>query len=485
VNLQTIVDALDQSGLLVETPAALPQISGVAEDSRKVSSGTLFCAIRGTAQDGHQYVEDARRRGASAAIVVHKVDPELPQIVVNDSRLAAAIAAREWYGNPSVHMRLIGVTGTNGKSTTVSILRHLLNRDGTGASIGTLGAFDGSGARLAGYGSLTTPGAVEFQAVLADLRYGGVTDVALEASSHGLHQRRLDAVSFRAGVYTNLTHEHLDYHRDLESYAAAKMRLSQLLVSGGIEVVNADDPTWRKLPRRTSLRRIFYGRGPDAEVRVIREELGASGAECVFLFGNAEHRVTVPLIGEYNVTNAVAAAAAVWGLGMDPSEIALRLATSPQVPGRMEVLAAGAFTVLRDYAHTPDGFERAIRAVRDITPGRLTVLFGCGGDRDRSKRPEMGRIAAAGSDLVVIAMDNPRTEDPELILNDIERGLGNAPHLRITDREAAIGQAISLLRDGDCLLLLGKGHETYQIVGEEKLPFDEPSIVRAAVARLQ
>ncbi len=484
MTLEKIVSALRDAGLLLEAPAVQLTITGLVEDSRRVTAGNLFCAIEGTAQDGHRYLADAKGRGASAALVAHRADSELPQVVVKDSRLAAGIAAREWFGHPSDHMRLIGVTGTNGKSTTVSIIRHLLNAGGTAASLGTLGAFDGRGNRLDGYGSLTTPGAIEFHAVLADLRERGVTVVALEASSHGLHQHRLDAVRFDAGVYTNLTHEHLDYHSDLQAYAAAKMRLSQLLGPGGIEVVNADDPVWRGLPHLPSARRITYGRHADAEVRAIREELGASGAQCVFVFGGAEVEVKIPLIGEYNVTNALAATAAAWGTGLETGEIARRLANTPQVRGRMEVLAAREFTVLRDYAHTPDGFERAIRAVRDITPGKLTVLFGCGGDRDRNKRPEMGRIAAAGSDLVVIAMDNPRTEDPERILDDIEAGIGNAPHRRILDREDAIHQAISWLKPGDCLLLLGKGHETYQIVGAEKLPFDEPSIVRVAVARL-
>jgi UDP-N-acetylmuramoyl-L-alanyl-D-glutamate--2,6-diaminopimelate ligase len=483
VKIDVVIDALRRADVLVGAPESTgSDLTGVVEDSRQVQPGNLFCAIEGSIQDGHAYLADAEALGAGAALVVRRAALKMPQVIVSDSRVAAGVAAREWYGRPGEQLELFAVTGTNGKSTTVAILRHLLNGDQAAASLGTLGAVDGLGARLEGYGPLTTPGPVEFQAVLADLRARGVARVALEASSHGLDQRRLEAVRFKVGVYTNLTHEHLDYHGSLERYAAAKMQLSRLLQADGVEVVNVDDPVWRGMARHETVRRIYYGRGQEAEVRVIRERLTAAGADTVFSFAGEEHSVAIPLLGEYNVTNAAAAAAAAWSVGTHPEEICLRMADVPQVPGRMERLAKCEFNVLRDYAHTPDGFERAIRAVKEITPGRLIVLFGCGGDRDREKRPEMGRIAAAGSDLVVIAMDNPRTEDPEAILDDIAVGIGTADHLRILDREEAIRHAVSLLETGDCLLLLGKGHETYQIVGAEKLPFDEPSIVRSAVA---
>ncbi len=480
-DLAAIVAALDAAGLLAAPFTDPVRITGVTEDSRKVEAGTLFCAIDGTATDGHAFLGDASESGATAALVTRRVDTSLPQVVVRESRLAAGVAAREFYGNPADRMTLIGVTGTNGKSTTVSIIRHLLNTDRSASSLGTLGAIDGSGEPVSGYGSLTTPGPVEFQAVLAELRARGATHVACEASSHGLDQGRLHSATFGAAVYTNLTHEHLDYHHDLESYAAAKMKLSGLVAPGGIEVVNADDPTWEALPQRGDLRRSSYGRARDAQVRAISERSTDSGTSCTFCFGNEEHRVELPLLGDYNVANALAAAAAVWGVGVDPALVAERLSDVPQVPGRMERLWSGGFTVLRDYAHTPDGFERAIATIKSITPGRLVVLFGCGGDRDRDKRPVMASITAKFADLVVITDDNPRTEDPKQILDDVEQGLGQAERLRIPDREQGIHQAVSLLQPGDCLLLLGKGHETYQIYGTEKMPFDERSIVRTAV----
>ena len=479
--LATIVTALDGRGLLAAPFTDSLQITGVTEDSRKVEAGTLFCAIDGTATDGHAFLGDAADQGAAAALVTRPVHALLPQVVVRESRLAAGVAAREFYDNPASGMTLIGVTGTNGKSTTVSIIRHLLNTGQSASSLGTLGAIDGSGETLSGYVSLTTPGPVEFQAVLAELRARGVTHVACEASSHGLDQGRLHSATFAAAVYTNLTHEHLDYHHDLESYAAAKMKLSALVAPGGVEVVNADDATWDALPERGDIRRSRYGRAQDADVRAVRERSIDSGTSCTFCFGNEEHRVELPLLGDYNVANALAAAAVVWGLGVDPALVVARLSDVPQVSGRMEQLWSGGFTVLRDYAHTPDGFERAIATIKSITPGRLVVLFGCGGDRDRDKRAVMASITARLADLVVITDDNPRTEDPKQILDDIEKGLGQVERLRIPDREKGIHQAVYLLQPGDCLLLLGKGHETYQIYGTEKMPFDERAIVQTAV----
>jgi UDP-N-acetylmuramyl-tripeptide synthetase len=307
----------------------------------------------------------------------------------------------------------------------------------------------------------------------------------MEASSHGLDQGRLDAATFKAAVYTNLTHEHLDYHSNLDAYAAAKKKLSDLLYEDGVEIVNADDPVWAQLERRDGVTRLFYGRTSSADVVCVSEILTASGSESRFRFGDQEHMVKLPLLGEFNVSNALAAAATAWGVGEDPTAIASRLGNVPKVPGRMEVLASREFTVLRDYAHTPDGFQRAIRTIKAVTQGRLVVLFGVGGDRDREKRPIMGRIAAVESDLVVLTEDNPRTEDPESTIDDIEAGMGNTEHLRIRDREKGIRTAISLLEAGDCLLLLGKGHETYQHIGAEKLPFDERAIVESALRELK
>jgi len=327
-------------------------------------------------------------------------------------------------------------------------------------------------------GSLTTPGAIDLQATLAALRDRGAGFVAMEASSHSLDQGRLDGLTFAAAVYTNLTRDHLDYHGTMEAYLSAKLRLSTYLSLDGVEVVNRDDEAWRALPERAG--RITFGSGPDADVRASELHLDAGGSTfCLTTpWGTADIRL--PLLGDFNVSNALAAAACALGLELPLDEVVARLAAAPQVPGRMERISDLPCTVLRDYAHTPDALERALATLRPLVRGRLIVVFGCGGDRDKGKRPIMGRIAALGSDLAIATSDNPRTEDPGAIIDDIEQGMGAAPHRRIVDRLAAIHAALEEGRPGDTILLAGKGHETYQVLGTEKVPFDEREIVRAA-----
>lgn len=478
-----ILAALRAAGQLVNAPTQVPEIRGVVDDSRQVEPGSLFCAIEGTMTDGHRFLGDAARRGAAAALVTRPTDAAPTQIVVRDGRAAAAIAAREWFGRPGERLRLIGVTGTNGKSTTVALTRHLLNGDGRVGSLGTLGAVDGTGALLPEFQSLTTPGAVELQRALAALAARGVRGVVMEASSHALDQRRLETLTLAGAVYTNLTHDHLDYHETEEAYFAAKAKLSSYLTAGGVEVVNADDPAWTALPILHGVRRISYGWERGGDVRASGVEVGDRGTGLTLDLAGESVDVRLPLLGAFNVHNALAAAAMAWALDVAPGEIGARLANAPQVPGRMERLAKGDFLVVRDYAHTPDALERAIQALRPLTAGRLIVLFGAGGDRDRRKRPLMGTIAARGADVAIVTSDNPRTEDPERIIDDIERGMGEGGHLRITERRAAIEQAVSMLRSGDALLLAGKGHETYQVIGTDRLPFDEREIVRTALGQ--
>jgi UDP-N-acetylmuramoyl-L-alanyl-D-glutamate--2,6-diaminopimelate ligase len=399
------------------------------------------------------------------------------QIVVSDARRAAISLARTWFDDPSRSMQLVGITGTNGKTTTTGLVRHLLNQASDAGSIGTLGAFDGRGEPVASTaGSLTTPGPVDLQATFAALRHRGVRRVAMETSSHSLDQGRLDGLIFEAAVFTNLTRDHLDYHGTMEHYLAAKLKLLGLLATGAVIASNADDPAWGQLPRTT--RSVRFGFSPDADLRATGAVLDATGSRFRIegRFGMGE--VTLPLPGEFNVANALAAAAVALGMGLPLREVIERLGSVPQVPGRMERLAATPFVVLRDYAHTPDALERALEALRPVTSGRLIVLFGCGGDRDRGKRPIMARIAGTLADLAVLTSDNPRTEDPDAILDEVLSGLpAGAPHLRVTDRRAAIAEALATARPGDTVLLAGKGHETYQVIGKEYRPFDEKVIV--------
>jgi UDP-N-acetylmuramoyl-L-alanyl-D-glutamate--2,6-diaminopimelate ligase len=474
------VDALGRANLLVDAPQALPEITGLSADTRHLTPGTLYCAVRGTAADGHTYVAAAATRGAAAALVETKQAVAIPQIVVRDGRRAAAVAAETWYGRPAARLKLIGVTGTNGKTTSVTLARHVLGGPsgiGPMGSIGTLGAYDPAGAQVESEaGNLTTPGPIDLQATLAALIERGAKGAAMEVSSHSLDQGRVDGLVFQAAIFTNLTRDHLDYHKTFDAYFTAKARLVSYLAPDGLAVINADDPAWEKLPKVP--RRITFGE--HGEVSAKEVSVSAKGARFTLVTPGGHHAVALPLLGRFNVANALGVAACAVGLGVRPAEVAERLSSAPQVPGRMERIAADPCTVLRDYAHTPDALERALETTRDITApgGRVIVVFGAGGDRDRGKRAPMGAAAARLADVAIATSDNPRTEDPEQILDDVEAGMGSRPHYRVTDRKAAIAQALELARLGDTVLLAGKGHETYQVVGKVKEPFDEREIVR-------
>jgi UDP-N-acetylmuramoyl-L-alanyl-D-glutamate--2,6-diaminopimelate ligase len=334
---------------------------------------------------------------------------------------------------------MVGVTGTNGKTTTVSVLRHLLDTgDAAAASIGTLGVLRGSeGAVIPGGSGLTTPGVIELQRVLRQLADSGVRRVAMEVSSHSLEQRRVEGVEFEAAVFTNVSRDHLDYHQTMEAYVAAKARLVDYVHRDGVIALNADDRAWDVLPGTRRVVRFGMERPADVTATDIRWTARGS--------------------------------------------IADRLSSVPQVPGRLERLLARP-AVLRDYAHTPDALERAMDAIRPFVQGRLIVVFGCGGDRDRGKRPQMGAIAERGADVVILTSDNPRTEDPERILDDIAAGMQETNHERVEDRRAAIARSLEIASPDDLVLLAGKGHETYQIRGTTSHPFDEKVVVRELAA---
>jgi UDP-N-acetylmuramoyl-L-alanyl-D-glutamate--2,6-diaminopimelate ligase len=485
--LASLLDALRRADLLVTAPKESPALRGVTDDSRKVKPGSLYLAIRGTQADGHDFAGPAAGAGAAALVVERPLGTGLPEVVVRDGRLAAIAIARAWYGDPARGLTLVAVTGTNGKTTTSNIVRHLLNADGSAGVIGTIGAFDGQGEVVPSTaGSLTTPGAIDLQATFAALRDRGVRTVAMETSSHALDQGRLDGLAFGAAIFTNLTREHLDYHRTMDHYFAAKAKLIGLLGTDGCAITNADDPAWDALPTLPPARRVAFGLRPDADLRAedVVTDAGGTSFRLRSRWGSAD--VRIPLIGDFNLSNALGAAGAALALGRPLAEVVARLASAPQVPGRMDVIVGSPFVVLRDYMHTPDAYERVLATLRPLTTGRLFVIFGCGGDRDRGKRPEMGRIAAELSDFVILTTDNPRTEDPDRIIDDIMAGIpggGAGKVIRILDREEAIHAAVALLQPGDTLLLAGKGHETYQVMGKEKVPFDEPTIVHAAVGR--
>jgi UDP-N-acetylmuramoyl-L-alanyl-D-glutamate--2,6-diaminopimelate ligase len=498
-----IVTAIAQAGLLADPadsgesiPAAVREappraplhLTGITDDSRKVTPGSVFIAVRGTAGDGHDFIPKAREMGAALVIAEDFAAMKSgPAIIVKDSRRAAAIAAAAFYRWPARQLRMIAVTGTNGKTTTVGMVRHLLDAategsgtstsSGRAASIGTLGVLVGSeGEPVDGGAGLTTPGPVELQRVLRNLVNAGVTTVAMEVSSHSLAQHRVDGVDFVAAVFTNLTRDHLDYHGTMDAYRDAKLSLADHVMDGGTLVVDAAEPAWKGL-KRPGKGVLSFGTSADAHVRAEGVAFHPRGSRFTLTDGEAAANVALPLIGDFNVTNALGAAAAAIALGMPVAHVAARLTTMPQVPGRLEIIGDHP-AVLRDYAHTPDALERALMALRPFVPGRLIAVFGAGGDRDTGKRPLMGAAAAKYADVVIITSDNPRTEDPERIIDQIVPGVGAKPYERIEDRRAAIAHAIELANaERDLVLLAGKGHEDYQVRGTTKLPFDEKVIV--------
>lgn len=480
IRVNQITAALTAAHLLVEVRGDLPEtVTSVEDDSRHVTSGGLFIAVRGSARDGHDFLDRAADAGAAVAVVENPKRTTLPAIVVREGRRAAAVVAAAAFEWPVRQLRLIGVTGTNGKTTTVHILRHLLDRpDAPAASIGTVGVLIGSSGRPlaedAGHG-LTTPGPVELQRLLRDLVDAGVANIAMEVSSHALDQNRVEGIDFEAAVFTNLTRDHLDYHKTMDQYRAAKARLIDHLAPHGTVVVNVDDAAWRALA--TARRKVGYStRVTSAELHARDASYTPRGSRWTLVVDSEATSVTLPLIGDFNISNALAAAAAAYAVGMPVVRIAERLASVPQVPGRLEVIHESPL-VLRDYAHTPDALERALQAVRPFVRGRLIVVFGAGGDRDKGKRPQMGAIAERGADLAIVTSDNPRTESPGAIIDDIERGMERRNHERVEDRREAIARALEIAAADDVVILAGKGHETYQIRGTEKHSFDEKAIV--------
>ncbi len=394
--------------------------------------------------------------------------------IVAAKRIEIARAAAAQYGYPALSLRTIAVTGTNGKTTTVNILRALLDLPAApAASIGTLGVLVGmEGRPIPGGLGLTTPGPDELQRVLRELVAAGVQSVAMEVSSHALDQHRIHGITFDAAVFTNFTRDHLDYHGTMEEYFAAKARLVGYLKGSGAAVVNADQPEWQSLPIAPRL--LTYGIN-GGDVRAEDIVFDATGSSWTLRSGDDFAQVRLPLVGDFNVINSLAAAAAALSVGIPLRALAHSLAIIPQIPGRLELIAHSP-PIIRDYAHTPDALVRSLAAIRPFVSGKIILVFGAGGDRDPGKRPLMGAAAEAGADRVIVTTDNPRTEDPEAIIDEIERGM-QSPHERLSDRRKAIARAIEIASPGDTILLAGKGHETYQVVGTEKRPFDERQVV--------
>ena len=459
-----------------------PRIGGASHDSRALEPGDLFLAWAGSATDAHRFVGAAVAAGAPAAVVERAVEAvEVPQVVVTDGRRAAAFVADALHGHPSRSLRLAAVTGTNGKTTTALLLRHLLAGHTPAAAVGTLGVI-GPDATPRGGGALTTPGPVEIARTLRALADEGVEWVVMEASSHALDQHRLDALELDLAIFTNLSLDHLDYHETFSRYRDAKLRLVELLGVEGRVIVNAAEPAWGRIELTRLVR---YG--VDTAADVVADEVTShpGGSRFRLRAGTWSTHAEVPLPGRFNVENAVAALAAAVTAGVPLDMAVARLATAPQVPGRMEVVVRGADSAIHiiiDFAHTPDALENLLLTARTLTPATLRVLFGAGGDRDPSKREPMARAVARHADRIWLTSDNPRTEDPDAILDDLEVGMGGADYRREPDRAAAIRGVVAEAEAGDVIVLAGKGHELWQVVGSERRPFDERVIVHEALA---
>lgn len=460
-------------------------VAAVALDSRAVVPGAVFVAIRGARADGAGFAAQAASKGAAAVVSESDAPPgfPIPWVRVTDARLALALLASSFYGHPSRTMHVVGVTGTNGKTTTSYLIQAVF--EAAAIRCGLLGTVQyriGSESRDA---ARTTPEAPDVQGMLRDMADAGCGACVMEVSSHALALKRVDGTRYAAAVFTNLTRDHLDFHEDMDRYFAAKRRLFEMLPDGAPSVVNVDD---RRGALLASTRHPCVTFGVDAPADVRPTGLPASLAALDFEVRTPAGalRLRSPLAGRFNVYNLLAAAATGVALGLSPDAIESGLSSVAAVPGRFQVVSSAAddVTVIVDYAHTDDALRNLLEAVRAIAGARLTTVFGCGGDRDRAKRPLMGDVAARLSDLLIVTSDNPRSEDPERILDDIERGIPpQQARLRVADRREAIRAAIDQAGPGDVVVVAGKGHEKYQVVRDRVLPFDDVAVASEALER--
>jgi UDP-N-acetylmuramoyl-L-alanyl-D-glutamate--2,6-diaminopimelate ligase len=476
----SFVPTLDHLAALV--PGARPtgdasiRIEDIAHDSRAVRPGALFFCVRGSTRDGHAFAAEAVGAGAVALVVDRSLDLDVTQLVVDDVRAAMGAIAAPFFGEPSRAMEIVGVTGTNGKTTSTFMLDGIARaRRRVPGLLGTVEQHIGDDVEPVAF---TTPEAIDLQRVLARMRDAGVEQVAMEVSSHGLAYGRVTGTRFACALFTNLSRDHLDLHGSMQEYFDAKASLfDERYTSRG--VVNLDDEAGAAIRERSRIEIVTYAVGADADVRARRVEHDRRGSGVEVEAGGAVYPLRVPLPGPYNVANALGVFAVGVALGWDPDEVATGIASVTTVPGRLESVDAGQpFSVLVDYAHTPDALANVLRAARALTDGRLIVVFGCGGDRDVGKRPEMGRVATELADLTFITSDNPRSEHPASIVAAIEGGARPGSFTSIVDRAEAIAAAISQARDGDVVVIAGKGHETGQRFADRVIPFDDRIVAR-------
>ncbi len=456
------------------------EVTGISTDSRALDPGDCFVAIAGHAADGHAFVADAVRRGASALVVEIPVEAAVPAVVVRNSALAAALMAKRFYGDPASSLRLAGITGTNGKTSSAFLLRSIMNiAHGPCGMIGTIGY--GVGGELSSTRN-TTPGAVDLYRVMADFLNRGCRSAVMEVSSHAAEQGRITGLEFDVGAFTNVTRDHLDYHGTLERYVEAKEAFVRALADSGRRkgpgtfAYNADDPEVARVAKRFAGPRVSFGVSSRADVRAEGVTASLRGTSFDLVIGPDRTRLDLKLLGTISVYNALTAAACAHALGVDAGSVKAGLEGVAQVPGRFQVVSIGRGpTAVVDYAHTPDALEKLLNFCRELKPRKIVTVFGCGGDRDRGKRPMMGGIASRLSNIVFVTDDNPRTEDPDLIVKEIIAGVGTgaAPVHVVRDRRSAIRAAVGAAEEGDLVVIAGKGHENEQIVKDARVPFND------------
>ncbi len=465
------------------------EISRIDYDSRKVEEGSLFCALPGVERDGNTFVPSALENNASAILseLPFRADTEVPWLQVDNARSAMARCAAELYGNPSHEMPVVGVTGTNGKTTTAFLTHYLMQASLRRA--GMLGTVHYQIADELIEASRTTPESPDVHRMLREMRDADCRAAVMEVASHGLVQSRVGAVRFAAGVFTNLTQDHLDYHRTMERYFEAKLLLFKQMNeqgSPGTMIINLDDTYGKRLVKApfSNLSKITFGQNSASDFKASAIKTDFNGTQFNLQLKGRQMLVKIPLIGVFNVYNAIAALASAQALGLNLREAVANLETAPQVPGRLEAVDGDRrinFRVFVDYAHTPDALENALKTVRGLNPNRLITVFGCGGDRDKRKRPLMGAAADSASDFSIITSDNPRTEEPSRIIRDIEGGMKSKSYKVIEDRRDAIETAINLAGEKDIVLIAGKGHEAYQEIHGKHHDFDDRLIAAQCI----
>ena len=484
--MEDILDILEERGAL--------RGDKVRTDSRLVSPGDVFVALAGTAHDGHDYIAEASARGASH-VLCERAPGSLTSecgeklTVVNDTREVLADIARRVYGDPSAALPVYGVTGTNGKTTTVFLLDNILKKAGRRPGIIST-VFNLSRGDTDVPSEMTTPDVMTLNRLMEEMLSDRKNAAVMEISSHALEQGRVLGIGLDSAVFTNITPEHLDYHGDMNAYFMAKSRIFDNLKEGAAGILNIDDPRIRRLAAvRGERRMVTFGEAEGADVRATDVRLSSGGSEfCMTAEGAGAVHIRSPLIGRHNVHNMLAAAASALSCGIGLDAVTAAMEDAPCVPGRLEAVQVpeDRFRVFVDYAHTPDALESVLACLRPLAAGRLICVFGCGGDRDRTKRPVMGGIAVAACDSVILTSDNPRTEDPAAILGEIEKGMPAADNYSIIEnRRDAIRAAFESAGEGDIVLIAGKGHEAYQIVGDRKMRFDDREEASAALRKLE